>query len=139
MRHFRSKWGIRIVALVLLSSVLPVSFAPSAQAAERVASILHENWWKAQVRAGADFEAHGTLSGSPLSRLSLYEDYLGAFVRSNDGRPVTFQASNRSFGPFYIVPGIPERLHTEADAQLTGFSVFRVAIRLLTAGQPLGP
>ena len=84
MNRLRSIWGLRGVAALLLTSLLPVSFAAAFQAAEQTSS--YADWLRAQIRGPLDAAVAEALDEAADRPAHSLDAFLAAFVDAYEAR-----------------------------------------------------
>jgi hypothetical protein len=126
MRRLRSTWIQRGLALLLVSSLLPVAFMRPAQGVHRSVTTSHADWLRSQVRMQMNdaertaFEAalQAAIEAEPQALRAFLQHFTATYAKQEGRLALTALLGLSSSAPLHIASELERR-----RAQLSGWAV----------------
>lgn len=112
MRWARSTFVSRIIACLMLVSLLPALVVPDGFAASESAQSPFEQWVRGQLRVPASEAVDSALKAATKARARTIEQFVAAFLEAyDDGAPVSRAFTDRELSEEALISYLQRRFH----------------------------
>lgn len=141
MLWVRNGWMGRVLAAMLIASMLPMLFIPPARAASGSQFGSYERWLRAQIRVSSD-AVENAIADAVADRSDSLQDFVAAFVESYEAaapdRSIAFVFTERELSNEALISFLQRRYTRVVDDAVLSRVYLTTATSQMTTGQSVG-